>query len=196
MFAYNGEDGSFSNWWATDVELYGSNNNSDWTLVHDYGATSGNQSITFTCDNPDYYNYYKLCIYISGGKYHDGAGAKTITLTATEIVDATESDYDFYKDVDIYSSVKETVRKYYKYSTETFVQPIINSDGTLGGDRFACYCSTPNAYYPPYLQFDGNSATFGVLGYGTGYLIVYIAHIMGQQDGVLILFPIRLRRYR
>lgn len=168
-FWHNTNDGSFANYAATNVTLYGSNTNrdNDWTLVHNYGPTSGNPSITFTCDYPDYYNYYKFTIHTSGAKYQDGAGG-TLTLTATEqtSVPATSSDYDYYIDENDNSAYFLQNKKYYKYSYRTFVQPTLTSNGFLGGRDFACSSlvirpnngyiySRPNAY----LAFDGKNNT-------------------------------------
>lgn len=45
---------------------------------------------------------------------------------------------------------KETERKYYKYQYQEFVQPVLTSNGTLGGDSFAVAGNTDT-----YNAFDG-----------------------------------------
>lgn len=76
----------------------------------------------------------------------------------TLLEESTEADYDFYRDVDVYKTVKEIVKKYYKY--ESWTQPVLSSNGTIGVDDFAVSCSLPaltGDSYPRnlYLAFDG-----------------------------------------
>ena len=70
-------------------------------------------------------------------------------------------------------AVKETIRKYYKYQYQDFVQPVLTSNGTLGGDKFAVadkYGSTT-----AYKAFDGSitSAWSSAATNTADYLIFY-----------------------
>ena len=52
-------------------------------------------------------------------------------------------------------AVREVKRKYYKYVESNFVQPILTSNGTMGGDSFAC--TAVSEYRPAYYMFDGKA---------------------------------------
>lgn len=60
---------------------------------------------------------------------------------------------------------KEIIRKYYKYQYNDFVQPVLTSDGVIGGDRFAVTMSQVADAYYPYLAFDGKADTYLRTGY-------------------------------
>lgn len=52
---------------------------------------------------------------------------------------------------------KGTIRKYYKY--QAWIQPILTSNGTMGGGSFACTSSTAESSYPAWKAFDGDKVT-------------------------------------
>lgn len=54
---------------------------------------------------------------------------------------------------------KETIRKYYKYID--WEQPILTSNGVMGGNSFACSASTVYSSAYPYLAFDGDGSVDG-----------------------------------
>lgn len=63
-------------------------------------------------------------------------------------------------------------------SEVAFEQPILSSNGVLGGDKFAVYCNTSvTSYqnnYPAWHAFDGNSTTNCAMGvYNYDYIIIY-----------------------
>lgn len=53
-----------------------------------------------------------------------------------------------------------TEKKYYKYTYETFAQPVLSSNGTMGGSSFAVSATKVSESRQPYLAFDGNSSTY------------------------------------
>jgi hypothetical protein len=106
-----------------------------------------------------------------GGEY---SGFAEIWITAYEwgVVEATESDYDFYKDFYEYSLPAKTERKYYKYDIKDFVHPTLTSNGLLGGSYFACGGQAKNGIYA---AFDNNASTYSQFGTysGVNNLIFY-----------------------
>ena len=70
-------------------------------------------------------------------------------------------DYDFYGDTKAcYKSFKEVERKYYKYIEVPWTQPVLSSNGTLGGKVCAAYSSrTVYGDRYAYKAFDGNTTT-------------------------------------
>lgn len=73
----------------------------------------------------------------------------------------------------IYSLPKQDETLYYKYVENTWVQPTISSDGTLGGNRFACKASSVNSSDNPYKAFDSNNETQFTLNANTGTMTIY-----------------------
>ena len=65
-------------------------------------------------------------------------------------------------------AVKETERKYYKYQYQEFVQPVLTSNGTLGGDSFAVAGNTNT-----YNAFDGATSGAYATGATNNTVIVY-----------------------
>lgn len=62
------------------------------------------------------------------------------------------------KDGSIYKAVKQVERKYWKRETEEqpWTQPVLNANGTIGGDSFACAAS--NEYNPAWRAFDNETS--------------------------------------
>ena len=52
-------------------------------------------------------------------------------------------------------ALKRIVRKYYKYITAPWTQPVLSANGTLGGDSFACWASSENGSNYAWHAFDG-----------------------------------------
>ena len=141
-----------SNNYIQKYDLYGSNDNSTYTKIGSYNQGSG--TVSNDISNSIYYNYYK----IQATSYVTRTAFCNLIITADEKypTESTSSDYDFYKDVEIYDAQKKTVRHYYKYQYSSWTRPNLTSDGTLGGDSFACAGGNAN----PYLAFDGNTSTY------------------------------------
>lgn len=77
--------------------IYGSNDNSTWTVIKTYtNSSTGNFNIDLS-DNNSYYNYYKV--------YSNGVISDTywtfsncvFTATQKSPIESTSSDYDYYK---------------------------------------------------------------------------------------------------
>lgn len=136
------------------ITIQGSNNGSDWTDLQTW--TSNSYVANFTVDlssNLEYYNYYRF--YITNRAYYDSSNAylmiQEISMTGTQAVESTESDYDFYVDKDIYKAVKETVRKYYKYGNTPNVNIVGNptiSNGVASNFSNTNYLTLPTAFQP------------------------------------------------
>lgn len=76
-----------------------------------------------------------------------------------DCIKSTESDYDFYEDVEQYKAVKETVRKYYKYVDEAWTNPIMTAQINPGGDDFAAFMDSTYSTRYAYHMFDGQTGT-------------------------------------
>jgi len=103
------------------VTFYGSNDNSNWDYLATYTSGNSTWSATISIESLNYYSYYKIEVVNQnyGGIYGVQGYIQDITITAIEKspVESDSSDYDFYKDVEVYKTVKETIRNYY-YSLE------------------------------------------------------------------------------
>lgn len=60
-----------------------------------------------------------------------------------------------YKQGNTYKLVKDTIRKYYKYVSATWTQPVLSNNGVLGGSEFAVEQS-PTANTNTYTMFTSN----------------------------------------
>lgn len=60
-----------------------------------------------------------------------------------------------YKSGNTYKLVKGTIRKYYKYVSDAWTQPVMTSNGSLGGSEFAVEQS-PNTNTSTYVMFTQN----------------------------------------
>lgn len=82
---------------------------------------------------------------------------------------SASDDYDFYDDEIESYVLKRKVRKYYKYVSQSWTQPTLTADGTIGGDSFAV--SGTNYLGAAFNAInDDNSSWIG----GRGYPIPYI----------------------
>lgn len=78
-------------------------------------------------------------------------------------------------------AMSKIVRKYYKTVpavTQTFVQPTLTANGTMGGDSFACSANaeTPASNAPmvaAYRVFDNDDTTYWRSGTSTGWIAFY-----------------------
>ena len=87
--------------------FYGSNIYGDWKLIKDSGFIgSGSHTITFSNTTP--YQYYQMIIQSPGGRGGDGVEVGRIRLITEQIViDGTEQEHDYYKDVYVYNVYKK-----------------------------------------------------------------------------------------
>lgn len=154
-------------WTGTQKQLWLSTNGSDYTLEGTvdttaqltggvfwlggaYGAGSYLNFSTGTIDMAETY------MKINGEYIFKGA-----TYPAVE---STSSDYDFYKDVDVYKPLKNTERKYYKYQDSAWAQPVITYNGIMGETGFATSAAY-ESYTKSYNAIIGNAWT-GPVGSG------------------------------
>lgn len=76
--------------------------------------------------------------------------------------ESTSADYDYYIDITTYKTPKTIERTYYKYIRQDWTQPILSSNGTIGGNSFAV--SYAGNYTMESLHafkaMDGNNSTF------------------------------------
>lgn len=101
----------------TGGNIYASNDNVNWTLLTSFtnSVTTANASWDINLsNNTNYYNYYKIdCLQKATYFIIAELG---ITATQRIITEGTSSNYDFYKDENIYYGSEKQIRKYYKYT--------------------------------------------------------------------------------
>ena len=101
-------------------------------------------------------NMPKTKIYINGDLY----------LAGTQPEPATESDYDFYKDVEVREVVELTS------AWQEWTQPVLTNNGTVGGYSFAVVASGEEQYssnpYRAYEAFDNDASTYWRSNGGSG----------------------------
>lgn len=142
----------------SDLIIKGSNDYTNWTSIQTFTGLSG--VINVNVNNSNYYKYYSLEFTGSQGSNQIWIGQINITATQLVVQESTEDDYDFYKDVEVYKMPKKSVTKYWKYIYESWTQPVLNSNGTLGGDSFAVSNTTHTQELPSYYMFDNNGSTY------------------------------------
>lgn len=146
--------------------FYGSNTNGNWTtLVPQRPCGDGTTTLSFENETP--YQYYHLYLLTPGGGSGDGMSTSNIRLYGTEYKQTTvevtaEDEYDFIVEgIKTYVIKEENVRKYYKYEYSDWIQPVISSNGTIGGSSFAVSALNTDSRTQPYYAFDSNlSDTF------------------------------------
>lgn len=130
--------------------LQGSNDNVNWVDLASF-TTIGTGS-TITNSSNEAYFYHRLNI--SYSTYADAYGRYAVIYTMTinaqtrQIVEGTSSDYDFYRDINLYKTVQRTERKYFKYSTSSWTRPILTDstgNGTVGASSFAVQASSESS---------------------------------------------------
>ena len=89
------------------------------------------------------------------------AAVKEIYMTGSEFVpvESTAEDYDFYEDIATYKTTEKTERKYYKYEYDTWVQPVLTENGTMGGNTYACAALSEGFSSYAYQAFDNSLTT-------------------------------------
>lgn len=108
----------------------------------------------------------------------------TESYTYVEEVSSND-DYDFTKEVLTPYLIIRPATKYYKnkigyryYKYDTWTQPVLSADGTMGGDSFATSASAWNlvssgSIAQPYAAFDKNTSTYWRSGTTSGWLQFY-----------------------
>lgn len=161
--------------------LYGSDDNSTWDFVGNYTNTVSTGSGVWE-QNINNFNYKYGKVLVTRVFYTGAAEANigNIHITATEntgYIEATEDDYDFYEEEYTYNVNKHTDTYYWKYVDNTFVQPVLSSNGTLGGDNFACagagQSDTQGRVGPAWYAFDKNMGTEAKCRYTSDYILFY-----------------------
>lgn len=151
---------------AYQGKLMGSNNGSNWTQLTSWSVADTDEDadvITLSLSLDTAYKYYKIVpIATHSNKYW---GVQELYITADQIIESTESDYDFYEDVEQHKVVKETTRKYYKYVDQVWTNPIMTAQIEPGGTEFAAFMDSTYSTRYAYHMFDEQSS-----GAGTGYI--------------------------
>ncbi len=108
-------------------QVQAGNDGATWTTLKtvENTVTTGNFTVDLS-SNTKGYRFYRL--YITNGYYTAGGHSNIalisgITITATQLVEGTASDYSYYEEIDVFKVVKSTKRKYYKY-TDTANQTV------------------------------------------------------------------------
>lgn len=109
-----------------------SNNGVDFTEIKTWTNNSGADFTINLTNNTEYYNYYKVNI---NGVNTDVIHLCELGITATEkvVIEGTASDYDFYEDIDVYKTIVNIDKDYwktlYEYTTPgTYSMDLVNGD--------------------------------------------------------------------
>jgi len=155
----NGSSGG--NYAIGNIEFYVSNDNVNYTYVTTYTASIFTAEYTHNIPISvnGYYKYYKLRIQSNQGT-SSYCYVREIQMTAIEqeVIEGTSSDYDYYKDVTECQHISQPVRKYYKYQTSSWTQPVLTWNGLVNGSDFAVYASYEGT--PAYYAFDDNASNY------------------------------------
>ena len=139
--------GHNNNEYIKSGNLYGSNNGTNWTLIKSFSGLSYSAS-TITVNSDTFYKYHKIqpLTFTSTGYWF----MKSITIIATQQTrtwqECTKEEYD-------------NSLVYYKKIETTFNQPVLTSDGTLGGGSFAVEKVGDSYNGDAYQTFDGSTST-------------------------------------
>ena len=169
--------------------VFGSNDNSNYTLI-DNIQTTLQSTYNLQIKNNKGYKYYKFNFQNTNNPSPGYISIKEITLTATQLIggiswqECTKAEYDQLPAdqrkivTDIYNGFVRKKILESEIKDVPFVQPILSSNGTLGGNSFAVYCNTSVADYqqnhPAWHAVDGNPNTVCIFGiYNYEHIIVY-----------------------
>lgn len=92
---------------------------------------------------------------VNNERWWDGAYISSRT-------EVTSSDpYDYTTTENIYKAVKQVERHYWKReeTEQSWTQPVLSANGTIGGDSFACAANTEYIDNPAWKAFDSNANT-------------------------------------
>ena len=128
-----------------------SNDNNIWEEVGSF--TGGTWNGGFTVDmssNTGYYKYYKITP-TSASNNTWGIANLTITADQREVVDGTESDYDYYIEIPLCKLPSKVDRKYYKYvdtkqPNAQIIGTLTNNEGIVSGFNTSNYLILPNSF--------------------------------------------------
>ena len=143
---------------AENIKLYANS-----SVIKNIGTVAENASYSGSIENSNYYNSYMLYVENGGWAEEDRVDISNILLVGEvrKTVKGTAQDYDYkIEGGKTYVVKEENVRKYYKYIT--WEQPILSSNGTMGGYNFACTQSNSlNSTTVAWRVFNGDSTTTG-----------------------------------
>lgn len=129
----------------------GSNDKENWTNISNNGS------------NETLYKYYRLRLAGSEQWVYSYMGASYFNMNGIK-----RNRYS--REV----TPQLIERKYYKYQYNTWTQPVLSANGTIGGDSFAC---TQSSYYDSSLMawhlFDSNDSTYYESNGASPYVIFY-----------------------
>lgn len=100
--------------YATAGNVYGCNDNSSWELIGTFTNTTATTTLAnWNIDlssNAEYYKYHKIEFTQAtwSTQASNGFGVNEVDITAytRTIVNSTEADYDFYRDVDVFKAIR------------------------------------------------------------------------------------------
>ena len=166
-------------------QIEASNDNENWKTITPVITNSNNSALgewkIDISENQEYYNYYKILILTGSGN----VGFTKLRIVAKQkiaVETSKDDDFDFIESGFVKNSgwaVVERKKKYYKYGDEAeFIQPVLDSNGVLGGSTFAVIASSEcvSTVRKAYMSFDGNMSTkWGVnnVAQKTGWLVFY-----------------------
>ena len=163
-----------NNYYITAWKIQVSDDNKTWTDVWSGTATKPAKTLVADISDSGYHKYYR--IYVVSANYY--SGYPRVFFYGVDF-DAEAEDAVFYDDIVKSYVAKRKSRKYYKYVYEDWTQPVLTSNGTIGGDAFAVRAPQLNTIQPPYCAMDGKDST---QWYGNNYPIPYIFYSPQELD--------------
>lgn len=147
-----------------NYQIQNSNDGTTWNTVYSGVNSSSTVPTTLNIDlsnvENNEANYWRYVVTSVKGRSYGNCRVIDMDAVTKELIESDESDYDFYKDVEVQKVIQKNVRKYYNYVDEPFVQPYLTSNGTMGGDKFAASAITEySSSYQAYMAFDNSTST-------------------------------------
>lgn len=137
----------YSGYNFTSIGIYGSNNNSTWEQIQTIQTSSGTD-FSWNISNSKYYKYYKISpLTGTQGRFE----IIEMNITATQMVESDESNYNTYEYVDVYKLPTAITTKYFKWDSPNVTvegSPTINN-GVVSGFSASNYLSLPATLINP-----------------------------------------------
>lgn len=158
------KNGIEANYSITEGSVLGSNDYSTWTTLKTFTNSTTTALAEWDIDlsdNTELYKYYRISI-TKGNPTYVAIGRMYLTAYIRTTEPGTSSDYDYYRDTEIYKPSVQVERSYYKYSYSSWTRPDLTENGVVGWDNFAVKGSTEQTAYSreAYKAVDGSSSTY------------------------------------
>ena len=139
-----------NNYYITSWKIQASDDGQDWADVWSGTATKPAKTLVAEIADSGYHKYYR--IYVVSASYY--SGYPRVFFYGVDF-DAEAENAVFYDDIVKSYVAKRKVRKYYKKQYEDWTQPVLSSNGVIGGNNFAVNASSQlSSAYQAFNAFD------------------------------------------